>query len=273
MEDGLSSEATATVNNESVQDAQQDEVDDISTNQMAGVDSPTGRVDSRFFFTDPRCSCATITHVSDTVRGSGSIIIDFGTGCTDKLGNVRAGKIMISWIGGRWYLPNSVHTITFNGYSINNVKFSDGDKRTVTNVSTTEQPLTFNIVANHSLAWPDNTTATRVVHKTRQWVRSATIEDDKIIVSQTTAAVAAAVGENRHGVSYSVQITVPLEYDRSCAISNRVFKPVKGTKVITYDNGKVATIDFGDGTCDKTYTVTAEGKTRTFNARNDSSND
>jgi hypothetical protein len=272
-ESGLSTETTATVNNESTQESQQDEVDDISNNQMANVDSPTGREDGKFFFTDLRCSCATITHDVDTVKGSGTIHIDFGTGCKDKNGNVRAGVINVSWSGGRWFVAGSVYTITFFGYSVNGVSFSNNDLRTVTNVSTATSPLTFNVVANHTLTWPDNTTATRAVHKTRQWVRSSDIVSDKFIITQTSADVAAGVGINRHGIAYSAEITSPLVYLRSCAISNRVFKPVQGTKVITYDNGKVATIDFGNGSCDATYTVTADGVTKTVNGKNDDSND
>ncbi len=274
-EDPISGAVTQVVNNESTQDAQQDEVDDMSTNALGNTDSPAGRVESPFFFNDHRLACAIITRdtAAFKTKGSGKITIDFGTGCTDKNGNVRAGKIIISWSGGRWFNPGAVYVITFSGYSINDVKFSDNDIRTITNVSTTDSPLTFNVVATHLLTWPDNSTATREVHKTRQWIRSATIVDDKFIVSQTSSAIPAAMGTNRHGVAYSVAITTPLEYDRSCAISNRVFKPVKGVKVITYDNGKVLTIDFGDGTCDKTYTITVNGRTKTINAKNDSSAD
>jgi hypothetical protein len=274
-EDPIAGTVSQVINNESTQDAQQDEVDDISTNSLGNTDSPSSREQSVFSFVDYRLACATVTRdtASFKTKGSGKITIDFGTGCTDKNGNVRAGKIMVAWSGGRWFNPGAVINITFSGYSINGVSFSDNDYRNVTNVSTIDLQLTFNVVANHSLTWPDNTTATRTVNKTREWIRTADIVDDKFIVSQTSAGTPAAAGTNRHGISYTVQITTPLEYDRSCAISNRVFKPVKGVKVITFDTNKVITIDFGDGTCDKTFTVTYDGKTKTFNGKNDSSND
>src|SRR5882762_6417874 len=76
-EAAMSSEASTTANNESTQDAQQDEVDDMANNQMGNVDSPTSRTEGRFSFDDYRCTCAVITHVSDTIKGEGSIIIDF----------------------------------------------------------------------------------------------------------------------------------------------------------------------------------------------------
>ena len=273
--DPMSAESTQVANNETTQDAQQDEVDDMATNALGNTDSPTGRLEAPFFFHDFRLECAIITRdtAAFKTKGSGKITIDFGTGCTDRHGNVRAGKIIITWSGGRWFMPGSVYVITFSGYSINDVKFSDNDIRTITNVGTVDSPLTFTVVASHLLTWPDNTTATREVHKTKQWVRSPNIIDDKIIVSQTSPTIPAANGTNRRGISYTVEITVPLEYLRSCAIRNKVFKPVKGVKVITYDNGKVITIDFGDGTCDNRYTITVDGRSGSINAKNDSSAD
>lgn len=269
--DPISAEIAQTAANEATVDSQTGEVDDMSTNQLNTTD-PAGRTEG--IFDDDRVKCAIITRTPSGDKLSGTVVIDFGTaGCTDSKGNVRKGKITITWTGGRWFNAGASHTITFTGYSINGVKFSDQDSRTVTNVSTANSPLTFNIVANHNLTWPDNTTASRSVHHTRQWVRSATITDDKLIFSQTAGAASAASGTNRHGKSYSVQITTPLEYWRSCAITNKVFKPVKGVIVITYDTNKVVTIDFGSGTCDNTFTISSGGHSKTVGAKNDSSSD
>jgi len=101
--DPISSQVTQLANNESTQDAQQDEVDDISTNALGTTDSPTGKTEGPFIFTDHRLGCAIVTRDTSAfkTKGSGKITIDLGTGCTDKHGNVRAGKIIISWSGGR----------------------------------------------------------------------------------------------------------------------------------------------------------------------------
>ncbi|HRI78749.1 MAG TPA: hypothetical protein PLR06_04365, partial [Cyclobacteriaceae bacterium] len=250
------------------------EVDDMVTNQLNITDA-SGRTEGGSF-EDDRCKCAgiVITRTPGANNLSGTVVIDFGTtGCTDSKGNVRKGKITINWTGGRWFNAGASHTITFTGYSINGVKFSDNDIRTVTNVSTIASPLTFNIVATHNLTWPDNSTSSRTIHLTRQWVRAANVTDDKVIFSQTAGADNAAAGTNRHGKVYTIKITTPLEYSRSCAISNKVFKPVKGVLVITYDTNKIVTIDFGSGTCDNTFTITAGGATRTVVSKNDGSDD
>ncbi len=271
--DPISGEVAQTASNESATASQTSETDDMATSALAKVDAPTGRIGATLL-DDDRFKCATITPdtASFKTKGSGKVTIDFGTGCKDSKGNTRVGKIIVTWSGGRWFKEGAVHTITFSGYSINGVKFSDSDHRTVTNISTLSAPLTWTVDASHNLTWPDATTASRTVNETRQWVRSQTIEGDKFIVSQTNGAANAASGTNRHGKSYTMQITTPLEYDRSCAISNKVFLPVIGVKVITFDSNKVVTIDFGSGTCDNTFTITVNGHSKSIAASNDSSN-
>src|SRR5882762_7209454 len=130
-EDPFSAEVNQTVNNESTQDVQQDEVDDIATAQLS-VSDPAGRIATT---EDGRVTCAKIT-VSDTVRNadhkliSGTVLIDFDTkpngdpnpdGCTDAKGNKRKGKITIHWEGGRWFHVGAIITITLTNYSINGV--------------------------------------------------------------------------------------------------------------------------------------------------------
>jgi len=270
--DPIAGDVAQTASNESAVSSQTSETDDMGTNALIKADTPAGRIAAG---DDDRFKCATLTFDSASNRVSGKVTINFGAapGCTDSKGNIRIGKIMVTWSGGRWYVAGATVAITFSGYSINGVKFSDNDMRMIHNISSQAAPLTWTVEANHSLTWPDATTATRAVHETRQWVRSTTIVDDKFIISQTAGAANAAAGTNRHGKEYSVQITTPIEYDRSCAISNKVFLPVKGVKVITYDGGKTLTIDFGTGTCDNTFTITIVGHSKTITAKNDSSGD
>ncbi len=271
--DPFSGEVNQTVNNESTQDAQQDEVDDMASNQLNANDQ-AGRVVTT---DDGRVSCAKITITNGDLKGSGTLVIDFNTspngtananGCTDAKGNVRKGKITVVWAGGRWFKNGAAYTITLDGYSINGVLI-DGT-RTLTNVTNAGAPLLviWNIVASHTSTWPDGTTASRTVHKTRQW----DVVGGKITVTQTGGTDSAATGTNRHGTSYTVTITQGLVYDIACAIANKVYIPISGTKVIVFDS-KTVTIDFGSGTCDNTFTVSFDGKSKSISAKNDSSND
>ncbi len=269
-EDTFSSEDVATSSNESTSESQTSETDDIATNVLNGNDAATGRVEAGN--DDIRIACATITKGANNTKEAGTITVDFGTGCTDASKNTRKGKITISWTGGRWFLAGSTHTIKFNGYSINDVKFSDNDTRTVANISTAASPLTWTVTSSHTLTYPDATTTSRAVNFTKKWNRTTNISDDTWTISQTSGAVNAASGTNKKGKSYTMKITTPLVYSRSCALSNKVFKPISGKKTITVD-AKDILFDFGTGTCDNTYTVTVNGKTKTITAKNDGSGD
>lgn len=269
-DEGLSSLDSQSLNNEATMDAQQDETADIASSALNSNDSFGGRVEDR----DDRLECAIITKEAGNTKEAGKITLEFKADCKDDDGNMRAGKIIITWQGGRWFVPGSIHTVTLEGYSINGVGIEG--TRTVTNTSTAESPLTWTIAGTHKSTWPDGTSATRTVNKTRQWVRSSiSPKEDKVIISQTQPTVAAATGINRHGKTYSVQITTPLQYFFSCG--RRVKIPVIGVKVVnvgdTSTGSKVYTVDYGNGTCDNKFTVTKDGVTKEFTGKNDSSAD
>jgi hypothetical protein len=259
-----------SLNNESTMDAQQDETADIASSALNSNDVFGGRVEDR----DDRLECATITKDPTNTKESGKITLTFNGDCKDDDDNVRTGKMIITWSGGRWFVPGSVHVIKLVGYTINGVAIEG--TRTVTNVSTATSPLTWTIAGSHKSTWPDGTTSERTVNKTRQWVRSSiTPKEDKWIISQTNPNVAAATGINRHDKTYSVQITTPLQYFATCG--RRVKIPVIGVKVVNIGDpasgSKVYTVDFGDGTCDNKFTVTKDGVTKEFIGKNDSSKD
>jgi hypothetical protein len=268
--DLTSSLDSQSLNNEATMDAQQDETADIASSALNTNDAFGGRVEDR----DDRLECAVVTKEEGNSKEAGKITLTFNGDCKDDDGNVRTGKMIITWSGGRWFVPGSVHIITLEGYTINSVGIEG--TRTVTNISTTESPLTWTIAGTHKSTWPDGTSATRTVNKTRQWVRSSTNpREDKVIISQTQPSVAAATGTNRHGKTYSVQITTPLQYFFSCG--RRVKIPVIGVKVVnvgdTSTGSKVYTVDYGNGTCDNKFTVTKDGVTKEFTGKNDSSKD
>jgi hypothetical protein len=72
-----------------------------------------------------------------------------------------------------------------------------------------------------------------------------------------------ASGANRNGKTYTMNVTADLIYSRACAISNKVFIPVSGTKVFLVD-GKAYNVDFGTGNCDNDVTVSVGGASKTI---------
>lgn len=252
-----------SVENEAVTDAYFEDVDDLSMLTVASDDATMdgGKVSTggrKIIIGDFRLECASVEIVqaddSTPSHPKGVITIDFGDGCTDKRGNVRKGKIIITY-DGRRFLPGSSIVTTFEDYTINDILIEG--VRTVTNVSGSveEHPL-FNIVVEGGKAtWPDGTFATRESNRNREWIRANNPLNDEWHVTGNAA------GTNRKGVSYTMEIADALVYKRECAISNRIFMAVAGVKVLTTENRQI-TIDYGDGACDRLVTITINGESR-----------
>lgn len=271
--ESFSTEDTETSNNESTQESTTSELDDITTTVLENSPdsgSPGGHI---LTFTDDRFACATIEFFDvNAEKTAGKAVITFdANGCADKKGNIRKGVIKIAWTGGRWFKEGSSVTVTLEDYSINDVQITG--TRTTTCKSYTASPLTITwlLTGNHVATWPDGTTASRRINKTRKWEHSTT--EDKFTITNGPTAVSAAEGVNRQGREYKVYITSPLVYLGSCAKSSKVFIPVKGEKVMTQfsSSGKTKslTVNYGSGTCDNTYTVTSGALIKTLTCKND----
>lgn len=267
---GLSAVDATNLQNEAATDAYFEDADDLSTLAVWADDATTGgRVDETARrisnIGDLRFSCAEVTITPDEAstpeNPSGMITIDFGTGCTDVRGDERKGKIIITYAGRR-FSSGSTRTVAFEDYYINDVKLEG--LRNVTNLSgTTDDRPVFQIeVVGGKVTWPDGTTATREVRRIREWIRAANPQQDQWIVSQPEDASFAAAGTSREGRSYQVNITEPLVYKRECAIASRSMIAVEGVKELIVD-GKQMVVDYGDGSCDKTVTITVDGEIRT----------
>ncbi|MBS1555735.1 MAG: hypothetical protein JSU09_12500 [Bacteroidetes bacterium] len=270
---GLTATDTQNLNSESISDSYSDEAVDMSNLSIAAVTDVqyAGRTEAADPVTslkdlDDRFRCATVTieRTPNSTRDNpvGSIVIDFGTGCTDARGVTRKGKIIINYVGKRFFTGSTV-TTTFNGYSRNDVKVEG--THTLTNVTASATSnVRFNVViAGGKLNFPDGKTITREQNFTREWQRATNPTQDKWVI----LAGSSASGTNKSGKSYVMNVTKDLVYSRACQISNQVFIAVSGTKAFTVD-GRVYTVDYGDDACDNTITVSLGGvsKTITVNA-------
>jgi hypothetical protein len=154
-------------------------------------------------------------------------------------------------------MPQSTVVVTVENYTINGIKIEGA--RTLTNVtaSTADAPE-FNVeLKNGKAIFEDLTFATRESNITSKWIRAANPLEDKLIIAQGSKAN----GTTRGGRTYKVDILAQLEFKRACGIA------VTGVKKYTIDGDKEVTIDYGDGTCDKNFTMTVNGVTRTISAR------
>ncbi len=267
----LSDQDSQNIENEAVTDGYFEDAEDMATLAVAAEpESEGGRIPSfgRVTGTKPNdlrfqgeCVKVMLEIAEDSELGNphGYITIDFGDGCTDSKGNIRKGIIMVEF-SGIWFMPGSEISTTFDGYHINGVRIEG--TRTITNVtgSLISAPKFEIVLEDGRATWPDETFATREGSHTREWVRSLNPSQDQWIVEGS------ATGSNRNGILYQVAITKPLVYKRECAISNRVFMAVEGTKVLTVGD-HVISIDYGIGTCDRIVTITINGQSRSVIVR------
>lgn len=247
-----------------------EDADDMTSLVMLaddGTDTGGRAAESRTItITDPRFNCEgiviTITMDEESTPNvpKGEIVIDFGEeGCTDILGNLRKGKIIINFTGRR-FLPESTVVTTFDGYSINDIQLSG--VRTLTNIteSNVEAPKFQVELENGKAIWPDATEATREHCLVREWIRAVNPLNDAMVVDQCADAEVAASGTNRRGRAYTMSIIEPLVYKRGCPIA------VEGVKqFVDVATGKVITVDYGDGNCDRIITISVDGNSRSVN--------
>jgi hypothetical protein len=222
-------------------DLYNDDSEEIGLALLSSEDLSNGKVKEN----DPRVACATVTVTGDETAGT--IVVDFGEGCTDPRGNERRGKIIVEF-EGRWDVPGSFWRLRFEDHFLNDIAV-DG-VRTVTNITeASDANQRFSVeLEEGTLVFPNGDVATRRVDRIRELERDVNNVLKRLIIYGT------AEGNNRHGRSYIIEILEPLVYERDCA-GEGVIIPVSGVKKVTHGVREI-TIDYGDGDCDNTVTIT-----------------
>ncbi len=199
--------------------------------------------------------CATITF--QNVEGVKTVSIDYGTeGCIGFGGKKRTGKVIVTFTA-RHFVPGSVITTTFENYTVNDIAV-EGTK-TVSNITEVEGPIRHRIeVEGAKLTFPDGTTAEWESDRTRTWAVGANTPrnptDDVYTVGGTHS------GKTRNNVTYSMSTAAasPLEYKFNCRVQGFEI-PSSGIVEVETSNRPDYTVNYGEGTCDDTYTVTING--------------
>lgn len=270
--DVLNSSDVQNVNSEAVADSYTSETSDMGNTVVSSVTTTqygTGREAASITGLegiDGRLTGATITLTpgpnSTRDNPNGTITIDFGTGKTTN-GVTRKGLITITY-AGRKFIQGATRVISFTNYSRNSVVFDNGMTYTVTNASdSTAGKITLHhVLSAGKLTFPDNTFITRNTDFNETFDYGA-----KTLTLSASTAAHSATGTTRAGKEYTTDITSPIVYKGDC-IASKVFIPVSGEKSVTAGlvNYKV---NFGDGTCDNTVTITLLGKTATITVNAD----
>lgn len=209
---------------------------------------------------DGRFGCAEVTiefaDNSNIIIPHGVITINFGETCEDDKGNVRRGKIVVSFEGRR-FIPGSSVVETLENYAINDIKIHG--TRTVTNVSTSsdDHPVFRILLEDGIVNWPDGTSARRDHDFRREWKRNVLTDylDDRLEITGK------ASGVNRSGREYEMDIIEPIVYRRGCPIA------VAGVKEFRTKSSTI-TIDYGDGSCDRSIAISVSGQQQNVTVTN-----
>ena len=170
----LSTEHLVTANNDAVLEIITDEIDDLASVVLnAYSDSGSASNGRMEAITDDRLICGTTFVFSNVAPDNtyGTVTITFAAaGCKDLKGNIRKGAFVISWANGRWYKQQSTHVVTLNNYTINDISITGTRILTCTTfafVSSKSLAVTWVLAGDHTLTWPDGSSATFTVSKTR----------------------------------------------------------------------------------------------------------
>ncbi len=159
---------------------------------------------------------------------------------------VKNGVIRIR-ICGQYTGQEFVRTITFHNFSIN------GNLIEGTKIITKTANNTFNIsLTNGRITFTDGTTYTRTLNRTRTWLEGYNTPFQ--IWDDVYSLEGFANGVNRNGKTYDHQITNDLIFRLNCPWI------VQGVVAITVGE-KQAVIDFGNGQCDNSVSITYNGRT------------
>ena len=260
-EERITLQDTQDISEEALTDSYFQDLDDMAGVAIVSDDATSGgrsAIGGRdIIIQDDRFNCdGIIVRIEPTDtnpdRPKGRIEVDFGTsGCSDVRGNVRKGKVIFTYDGRRFLQGSSVVT-TVEDYHINGIKLEG--TRTITNQtgSTADAP-TWNVkLENGRATFEDETFATRKSNITATWIREANPVNDRLVIDVTSTAS----GTTRGGRSYEVSLVEPLEFKRFCSFA------VKGIKRYLIDGEKEIIIDYGEGECDRSVTISVNGATR-----------
>jgi len=177
------------------------------------------------------------------------ITVDFKEGCTSDDGTVRKGKLVITY-NGNLLFPGAKIVTSFEGYEVDGHKIEG--TRTLTNkgVDLNANSIDLEIkIDNAKVTWPDKTFVTFTSNQSRTLILGPE--------GYEASATGTASGVSREGSNFTTIVTDPLMVNQTCIISG-ITVPSSGILIYKYDNKEVS-LDYGDGTCDKSILVSYPG--------------
>ena len=221
-----------------------------------GIGKPIYRYqDSHEVTESEKANCNVIITI-DTVGSQDTITIDWGNNnCTCQDYKQRRGKLIISY-NGPYYQQGTIIRYTPVNYYVNDIKVEG--LMTVENMGLngSQQPY-YNVNINGVVTLTTGEVATYTSAQVRTFTNGyntvLNIYDDEWDVTGTGNAQVV------NGDGYVANITSPLHVKVGCPYIT------KGVLEITPTGKSTRTIDYGQGSCDGTFTIEINGHTYTIN--------
>jgi len=197
-------------------------------------------------------TCAIVTLNTNGGNFPMTLTIDFGSGCTDGYGVTRKG--IIKGVFSGFYTEQGTQVdVTFTNYFVNDHKV-EGVKTIINQGRNAQQKLEYTVDDNNGrITKPDGGIITWESNRVHVWDEGETtplwICDDVYAITGT------ASGEISDGTPYGIRTESPVKKNVCC--------PYLSEGIITYtvDGDDIATIDYGNGTCDNLVNATYNGNT------------
>lgn len=213
------------------------DTDELDFNDNYGAKSTSAKSGTR---KSSVASCANRS-VEDTADGK-KVTIDFGDGCKGKRDKVFKGKIVITYVKNDAGFSKSV---SFDGFSVddNTVEGSKLIEKVKENANGNPQSTK---TTNITITLTTGEVVTRKGTRVREKIEGSDTRnrgDDVVVITGNWETV------NKEGETKKVTITTPLRREFAC-------KYVVSGVVEIVKSGETFTLNYGDGSCDDSATLT-----------------
>jgi len=185
------------------------------------------------------------------------VTIDYKEGYTNLFQVRKSGKIIATYTG-RYRDSGSVITVVLENFSRNGVSI-EGSK-TITNLGTNENGnIAFSISIKNATFTDSSGTRTWESERIREWTEGSDTQLNWIddVYSITGTAQGKTIKQN----DYTISITDALIYPLNCG---SITQGLIDYSVMVNNTNYSAEVDYGNGECDKTATLTVFGKETTI---------
>ena len=190
-----------------------------------------------------------------------TIVIDFGTECVGSRGRTRSGKVIVTYTGTFGDgMANRV--VTFENFFVNNrqiegtIYLRNFNRNDAGHLTAERELEDYKVTFENGGYYIINGTT----------IRELLEGEDDVPGNEVWSVTGSYDGIASNGVEFTRTITTPIIANISCWASGG-FLRTKGVLEMTITNSvrtRTRVVDYGDGTCDNTVTVTVNGKTYTI---------